>query len=136
MVLLVVDVGGDVGGGSAASAAVVVIVAAAGFCSGTTTSLIIPSFISMFQEGAMRRQETEFYAWIFGATMLTLGSLTTLTSCFAFCSCSEKWRKRRRRTKKFDKSGQYQRVDSVSSMVDSHADPQELIEQMDSVTII
>lgn len=67
--------------------------------------------------------------------MLTLGSLTTLTSCFVFCFCSEKWKKRRQR-RRFDKSGQYQRVDSVSSMVDSHVDPQEHQEQMDSVTII
>ena len=70
--------------------------------------------------------------------MLTLGSLTTLTSCFAFCFCSEKWRKRRK-TKKFDDSGEYQRVDSVSSMVDSHVDSQadyEPLEPIDDVTII
>ena len=88
----------------------------------------------MFQ-GDLRRQETEFYAWIFGATMLTLGSLTTLTSCFVFCFCSEKWRKRRQ-TRKYDKSGQYQRVDSVSSVVDSHLESQEHQDQLDSVTII
>ena len=72
-------------------------------------------------EGEDRRKETEFYAWIFGATMLTLGSLTTMTSCFIFCFCGDKWR-RRRRSYRYNKDCSYQRVDSVSSVVDSSTD--------------
>lgn len=91
---------------------------------------------SMQREEQMEKQETEFYAWIFGATMLTLGSLTTLTSCFAFCFCSEKWKKRKKKKKQFDKTGKYLRVDSVSSMVESQTDHRDLYEQLEGVTII
>ena len=93
--------------------------------------------LSLQSQSDSRHQETEFYAWIFGAAMLTLGSLTTLTGCFIFCFCGEKWRKRRQR-RRYDKSGEYQRVDSVSSIVDNtngQLDPI-LEEQLDNVTII
>ena len=97
-----------------------------------------------------KKQKTEFYAWIFGATMLTLGSVTTLASCVVFCFCGDKLkkkkmekRKKKRRTKSVDDNcGEYQRVDSVSSMVSSRADTemdkeeQENSELLDSVTII
>ena len=94
-----------------------------------------------------KKQKTEFYAWIFGATMLTLGSVTTLASCVVFCFCGDKLKrkkkKKRRRTKSVDDNcGEYQRVDSVSSMVSSRADTeiykeeQENSELLDSVTII
>jgi len=74
---------------------------------------------SMHRHADSPHQATEFYAWIFGATMLTLGSITTVASCLVFFLCSEKWKERRRRKLRFDKSGEYERVDSVSSMVDS-----------------
>ena len=92
----------------------------------------------MQHQGSLKRQETEYYAWIFGATMLTLGTVTTLTSCVVFCVCGDKLKKRRqKRVKTKDKCNQYyQRVDSVSSMVDSHVDPQDYLDQFDSVTII
>ena len=69
--------------------------------------------------------------------MLTLGTLTTLAACMVFCFCGEKWRARRAR-RRFDKSGEYQRVDSVSSIVDSSFGGQGEYqdEGMDSVTII
>ena len=71
--------------------------------------------------------------------MLGLGSLTTVSSCFVFCFCSDKVRKRREvRTRRGnDKAGEYQRVESVSSIVDHAGEHAELYEeQMDSVTII
>ncbi len=104
-----------------------------------------------------KKQKTEFYAWIFGATMLTLGSVTTLASCLVFCFCGDKLKKKKKKKKRRKKSvddycGEYQRVDSVSSMVSSRADVSSMIssradteidkeeqensELLDSVTII
>lgn len=91
----------------------------------------------MQTKDTLHQKETEFYAWIFGAAMLTLGSLTTIASCFAFCFCGDKWRKRRDQRRRIDKSGEYQRVDSVSSIVDNANHHEELYDdQIDSVTII
>ncbi|KAK2169737.1 hypothetical protein LSH36_7g06013 [Paralvinella palmiformis] len=99
----------------------------------------VPGIRGFWGSGSDKKR-TEFYAWIFGAAMLGLGSLTTVSSCFVFCFCSDKVRKRRearsRRGAK-DKAGEYQRVESVSSIVDHAGEHSELYDdQMDSVTII
>ena len=71
--------------------------------------------------------------------MLALGSLTVLTSCFVFCYCGDKWRKRREeaRRRRNDKQGEYERVDSVSSIVSHSGIYEDLTDAtVDSVTII
>ena len=70
--------------------------------------------------------------------MLAIGTITTLTFCFVFCLCSEKWKTRRAQKRKWDKNGEYERVDSVSSIVDNTSmAPTDLEDdQMDAVSII
>lgn len=71
--------------------------------------------------------------------MLVLGSVATVTSClvFYFCSYKPKHRKESRRLAG-DKSGEYQRVESVSSIVDHAEQPlyDDEEEPIDSVTMI
>ena len=45
-----------------------------------------------------------------------------------FCFCGDKWRKRKEKRRRFDKSGEYQRVDSVSSIVDNRGDHEDMYE--------
>ena len=80
--------------------------------------------------------------------MLSLGSLTTVTSCFVFCFCRDKVRKKRetRIRHSNDKAGEYQRVESVSSIVDHVGEYSEMYEDqeqsqlyddpLDNVTVI
>lgn len=84
------------------------------------------------------RQSTEFYAWIFGAAMLGIGTMAIMTSCFVYFLCSEKMKLRRANRRKWDKYGEYERVDSVSSIVDncSMAPPELDNDQIDAVSII
>ena len=94
------------------------------------------------------KNKTEFYAWIFGAAMLALGSLTTVTTCLVFCFCSDKARKKREARVRHsnDKAGEYQRVESVSSIVDHVGEQSEMYEDqehfqlyddsLDNVTVI
>ena len=78
--------------------------------------------------------------WIFGAAMLAIGSVVTITSCFVFCLCSDKWKKRRSARRKWDKNKEYERVDSVSSIVDNTsmaaADMDGADPELDAVSII
>ena len=62
--------------------------------------------------------------------MLGLGSLTTVTSCFVFCFCSDKVRKKRQTPARHgnDQAGEYQRVESVSSIVDHVREHAEMYE--------
>ena len=94
------------------------------------------------------KNKTEFYAWIFGAAMLALGSLTTVTSCFVFCLWRDKVRKKRESRVRHsnDEAGEYQRVGSVSSIVDHVGEHSEMYEDhehsqlyddtMDNITVI
>ena len=72
--------------------------------------------------------------------MLGLGAMVTVTSCFVYCFCGnrprEKTAARVRRPR--DQAGEYQRVESVSSIVDHMGEPLENIyeEPIDSVTSI
>ena len=78
--------------------------------------------ISQFflNQGYEPTKKTEFYAWIFGVTMLTLGSMTTITSCFVFCLCSDKALQKRVKRGRHgnDNVGEYHRIESVSYLVD------------------
>ena len=86
-----------------------------------------------------QRQSTEFYAWMFGAAMLGIISMVMMTSCFVYCLRSDKWRQRRAARRKWDKNGEYERVDSVLSIVDNNtqAQPQDYNDNdIDAVSII
>ena len=86
-----------------------------------------------------QRQSTEFYAWMFGAAMLGIISMVMMTSCFVYCLRSDKWRQPRSARRKWDKNGEYERVDSVSSIVDNNtqAQPQDCNDNdIDAVSII
>ena len=80
-----------------------------------------------------------FYAWIFGSGMLALGTLTILSSVMVFCYCSEKLKKRREEARRRgnDKQCEYERVDSVSSIVSHSGFYEDYTDgPVDSVTII
>ena len=80
--------------------------------------------------------------------MLAVGSLTTVTTCFVFCFCSDKVGKKREARVRHsnDKAGEYQRVESVSSIVDhvgehsemydDHEHYQRYDDPLDNVTVI
>ena len=85
----------------------------------------------------------EVYGWLLGAATLVAVSLTTLAGCFVACFCREKLTKyldkKRRRIR--DKGAEYERVESVSSLVDTiseYTDSQynDCLDSHDSVTVI
>ena len=51
--------------------------------------------------------------------MLGMGSLLSLTGGLLLCFCSEKIKKKRLERRRLDKYGEYERVESVSSLVSS-----------------
>ena len=79
------------------------------------------------------------YAWFVGAAALIVVCLTTLAASLVFCFCGEKlqlyWQRRRQ-----SKCGVYQRVESVSSLVDTMDATENSVndstEYPDSVTMI
>ncbi|KAI0208788.1 hypothetical protein LSAT2_006504 [Lamellibrachia satsuma] len=90
-----------------------------------------------------QREQLEVYAWLLGAATLVAVSLTTLAGCFVTCFCSEKLKqyraKKRQRTR--DKGAEYERVESVSSLVDTANDCRDSQcndwdEPTDNVTVI
>ncbi len=101
-------------------------------------------YASIFQQARYnQRDELEVYGWLLGAAALVAVSLTTLAGCFVACFCREKLKKylakKRRRTR--DKGAEYERVGSVSSLVDTiseYTDNQynDCVDTPDSVTVI
>lgn len=64
-------------------------------------------------------REAQFYTLLYIVGILIIASLVTLSTCLLAGLCREKIKKRLEKRRRYDKSGEYERVDSVSSIVDS-----------------
>ncbi|ELU07055.1 hypothetical protein CAPTEDRAFT_214892 [Capitella teleta] len=86
------------------------------------------------------RPSRRFLVWIIAAASLTVGSLVSMSACFAFCYCSDRVRKSREKAAKRrrnSKQGEYERVGSVSSIVSHSVVCDDVTDAtVDSVTII
>lgn len=63
--------------------------------------------------------ESQFYSLLYGVGILLASSLATLVICLLLGFCRQKIKARLDQRRRYDKSGEYERVDSVSSIVDS-----------------
>lgn len=63
--------------------------------------------------------ESQLYALLYGVGVLLATSVVTVAVCLLLGICRQKIKQKLDRRRRFDKSGEYERVDSVSSIVDS-----------------
>ena len=90
----------------------------------------------MHHNGPKSHRTTKYYAWIFGAAMVSLLCMLSVTGCVIFCICGERWNLRRPKTKIYNNS-EYERVDSISSMVDQNVNHDTVYDPIDDdMTII
>ena len=76
------------------------------------------------------------YGWLVGAFFIICGSMVTLISGVLLCYCGDKWKRHRDERRRLEKYGEYERVESVSSLVSSQVARDYMDEQMESVSMI